>query len=326
MAFSATGTLAFVPGPTVLDGSNGTDLALFDGRGGLAPLKLPPAPYTSPRVSPDGKFVAFDTDDVKESNVWVHRLAGGSSPPRLTFGGRNRFPTWSNDGQWVLFQSDRDGDVAIFRQRADGSGTAERVTRPQQGESHVPQTYARDGRHLIVTIQSAQTSRLAVLSFTDRKLSDLAGTESADRYTEGALSPDGRWLAFQTRPTNDAVRQVFLQPFPATGARYLVRNGVGGHPYWMPDGKSLLLNVAPNITEQIPVTLTPAVQFGDARPFSRSGRTEQNPSLSRRGADPLPDGRQVIGVVSPNALAAESSRIVVVLNWFDELRRLVPAP
>ena len=40
---------------------------------------------------------------------------------QLTFGGKSRHPIWSRDGQWVAFQSDREGDLAIFRQRADGS-------------------------------------------------------------------------------------------------------------------------------------------------------------------------------------------------------------
>ena len=49
---------------------------------------------------------------------------------QLTFAGKNRFPIWSTDGQFVTFQSDREGDLALFRQRADGTGNAERITKP----------------------------------------------------------------------------------------------------------------------------------------------------------------------------------------------------
>ena len=65
---------------------------------------------------------------------------------RLTFGGSNRYPVWSRDGRWVAFQSDRDGDRAIFRQAADGSGTAERLTKPEAYQVMVDLTpMKRDG-------------------------------------------------------------------------------------------------------------------------------------------------------------------------------------
>ena len=67
--------------------------------------------------------------------------AGTSSLRRLTFGGNNRLPIWSADGKRVAFQSDRDGDRAIFWQPVDG-GTAERLTRPEPGTSHVPESWA----------------------------------------------------------------------------------------------------------------------------------------------------------------------------------------
>ena len=52
---------------------------------------------------------------------------------RLTFGGNNRYPIWSPDGQRVAFDSDREGDRAIFWQKADGTDAAERLTRAEQG-------------------------------------------------------------------------------------------------------------------------------------------------------------------------------------------------
>ena len=90
-------------------------------------LKLPPGRYHFPRVSPDGKRVAFETSDGKEAFVSIYELSGESSVRRLTFGGNNRFPVWSGDGRRVAFQSDREGDAAVFWQSADG-GTAERLT------------------------------------------------------------------------------------------------------------------------------------------------------------------------------------------------------
>ena len=97
---------------------------MVDRKGVLQPLKLKPGAYRSPRVSPDAKFVAFDSEDEKESVVWIYELSGASAMRRLTFEGKNRSPVWSADGLRVAFQSDREGDLAVFQQPADGSGTA----------------------------------------------------------------------------------------------------------------------------------------------------------------------------------------------------------
>ena len=59
----------------------------------------------------------------------------------MTFGGKNRFPIWSADGQRIAFQSDREGDTAIFWQAADGTGTAERLTKPDKDTAHVPESW-----------------------------------------------------------------------------------------------------------------------------------------------------------------------------------------
>ena len=139
--FSSAGSLVYLPGP-ISATTVQSDLALIDRKGGVEPLKLPSGPYQHPRAAPNGRQIAFATDDGKEAIVWIYELGGMSSMRRLTFGGRNRFPIWSADGQRVAFQSDREGDLGIFWQRADGSGAAERLTKPEQGTSHVPESWS----------------------------------------------------------------------------------------------------------------------------------------------------------------------------------------
>ena len=68
---------------------------------------------------------------------------------QLTSGGTSRHPIWSRDGRRVAFQSDRDGDLAIFHQRADGSGIADRLTMPEPETEHVPQSWSKDGGYLL---------------------------------------------------------------------------------------------------------------------------------------------------------------------------------
>jgi dipeptidyl aminopeptidase/acylaminoacyl peptidase len=87
----------------------------------------------------------------KEAIVWIYELAGTSAMRRLTFGGNNRFPMWSADGQRVAFQSDREGDLAIW-QRADGSGAAERLKTPEPKTSHIPEAWSPNGDTLMFSV------------------------------------------------------------------------------------------------------------------------------------------------------------------------------
>src|SRR4029453_6903084 len=90
---------------------------------------------------------------------------------RLTFAGKNSAPIWSPDGQWIAFQSDREGDLAVYRQRADGSsGTAERLTKPEPGSIHQPLAWSPDGANLLVTVLKDRQDTLSTMSMTDRRM------------------------------------------------------------------------------------------------------------------------------------------------------------
>ncbi len=109
---SSTGSLIYIVGPASTSLAQ-MDLGLIDRKGLVEPLKLPPGPYSSLRVSPDGTRIAFGSDDGKEAIIYIYALSGASAMQRVTFGGNNRFPIWSRDGKRLAFQSDRDGDLAI---------------------------------------------------------------------------------------------------------------------------------------------------------------------------------------------------------------------
>src|SRR5262249_25586286 len=143
---SSTGTLLYIPGPVGASTSS-INLALVDrtGKGDIKPLNLPRGVYFYPRISPDGKRIAFGTSTDKEAIIWIYDLSGTSSMRRLTFGGANRFPVWSRDGRYVAFQSDREGDLGIFWQLADGTGAVERLTTAEKGVSHIPDSWSFDG-------------------------------------------------------------------------------------------------------------------------------------------------------------------------------------
>jgi eukaryotic-like serine/threonine-protein kinase len=187
---SSTGSLVFVPGR----GSAGQlDLALIDRNGTPQPLKLPPGPYEYPRLSPDGKRIAFDSDDGKDAIVWIYELSGASSMRRLTLGGRNRVPVWSADGEHVAFQSDRDGDLGVFWQRADGTSSAERLTKPDKDTAHVPESWSPDGKTLLFSVATGSRYAVAALSLPDKKVTLFGGIQSPFLPTATFHQTDDGW-------------------------------------------------------------------------------------------------------------------------------------
>src|SRR4051794_3449864 len=97
-------------------------------------------------LSPDGARIALASDlDSPAENlriVWIYDRRNNTTVRRLTYTGTNRFPIWTADSTRVVFQSDREGDQAIFWQKADGTGDAERLTRPDEGTTHVPESWS----------------------------------------------------------------------------------------------------------------------------------------------------------------------------------------
>lgn len=169
------------------------------------------------------------------ANIWIYDLSKESSIRQLTFGGRNRFPVWTSDGQRVAFQSDREGDAAIFWQHADGTDTAQRLTRADRGVSHIPESWSRTEDRFLFSTSASSNLSLWTFSVPDSKAEPFGETVSAFPL-HAVFSPDSRWVAyaqFTSRNTG-----VFVEPFPRTGAKYRIA-ATGIHPLWSPTGKEL---------------------------------------------------------------------------------------
>ena len=171
------GSLVYLPGP-VSTAAGARELSLIDRKGTAEVLKLPAASIDDPRISPDGKRVVFVTDDDKETVVWTYDLSGATAMRRVTFGGRNRFPVWTSDGQRVAFQSDREGDLGIFWQRADGAGTAERLTTAEKDTAHLPESWSPKGERFLYRVTKSAASTLSFYSLKDKKAVPFGGVQS----------------------------------------------------------------------------------------------------------------------------------------------------
>ena len=328
-AASNTGSLVFVPGTrgTMLEGP--LDLAIFDRKSPPQRLGLPPAAYAAPRASRDGKWAAVERSSGNDADIWIVDLIGSAPIRRLTFDGKSRAPIWTGDASSIIFQSEQNGVAGLFRQRVDGSDKAERLTTAEAGAVHVPQSATADGAHLLFTVLKDGQHSLQDLAMRDRRVAAFGDVRSPT-ITEAAFSPDGRWVAYSLGPTlqgpqRQTVIDSFVQPFPATGAKYQVSSPVGAsRPVWTSAGDALLVGMGIGRDGVIPVTTAPRFEFGAISPFAMGARLGSAP-YARRNFDPIADDR-ILGLIS---IASDQSggvtlpQIAVVLNWFEELRARV---
>jgi Tol biopolymer transport system component len=241
---------------------------------------------------------------------------------RLTIGGKNRYPIWSADGQRITFQSDRDGDGAIFWQRADRTGGAERLTKPEPGTTHIPDAWSPDGKHLLFSVESGSSYTLSMLTIGGRTAAPFGDIKSMARPTPD-FSPVGRWVAYSASEQGITGTQIYIQPFPPSGARYQLFAKAGDfphHPLWTPDGKELLFVPRVGELEAVTVDAEPTLVFGNALRVPRTFPTAA--PTTPRTFDFAPNGK-IVGIVAPtlNPMTGAPPRsIQVVLNWFEELK------
>ena len=327
-SFSDRGSLVYVVGTG--SATFGRDLALVDRAGVVEErLNVPPANYYSLRVSPDGTQVVVASDDGELSTIWVYDLSGNTTIRPLSFevDGSSGWPIWTPDGEWITFRSPRDAEQAvttsIYRIRADGSGVAERLTTAEAGHLHTPESYSDDGR----------------LSFSDGvggvvgvwTLSSEDGAEPevfVDLPESGQLgsvfSPDGNWIAYHSNESGDRY-EIYVQPFPPTGAKSQITRTGGRSPLWSPDGSQLIFRFDARQLIAVDIETSPAVT---------SGSPQLIPILSLGGPrsfDIMPDGERFVAsgpvvVEETEDGEAPAGQINIILNWFEELKERVPVP
>ena len=316
-----SGTMVYASGPAA-GASNQRRIVMIDRDGKPTLVDLAPGAYESPRFSPDGTRLALMINEGRQAQIHVYDLSGRASLRQLTFEGRNTFPVWSPDGQRILFQSTRDGDSGIWWQRADGTGVAERLTRSAPGGTHVPESFVgRTGTFSFSDIGSDGSVTLHLFSIADRKTTPL-GDLSANAPFNSEFSPDGHWMAYTLR--NAAGANVYVQPMPPTGAKYVVPRAGGHHPEWSRDGGRLLYFPAGDPIVSVPVTTTNGFAFGNPEPVP-GGFISLTSTQSARNHDLSPDGSPMVTVLPDgDTLGRGSSQnIEVVLNWTEELKQKV---
>jgi Tol biopolymer transport system component len=229
---------------------------------------------------------------------------------------------WTPDGSRLTFSSAVKGSRALFSIDPDGSRPAEPLTPTNlfEGVGAFPNAWTSDGRSLAFTYDG----EIWVLSLDGkadrRRLVTSPGVISA----QADFSPDGRWLAYSTFPD----RQVYVQPYPALDRRVQVSTVNGSSPAWRRDGRELYYVEDASAdgprkirVMAVPITTTPTFSAGTPRVLFEGAFRIDGPF---RGYDVTPDGQRFLMVREVPQQPARVSQMVLVQNWLEELKRLVP--
>ena len=232
-AFDVSNNGVLVFGRTSTDPS--TRLMLFDGRGRELRALTPTGNYRHPRFSPDGHRIVAERVDADQANVdlWLYDIERGGASRLTSDPGPDVRPAWSPDGQRVVFSSKRGAFYDLYTKTVDATD-AETVLTASPGDKFV-EHWSSDGRFLIGTVLR---SGLWLFPFDPSVKPSMVRNGERGGTWQSEISADGKWLAYASTESGNA--EVYIEPFPATGARWQVSTDGGAEPHWRRGGRELL--------------------------------------------------------------------------------------
>ena len=280
--------------------------------GKVTPSGFEPRAYDHPRLSPDGRRIAL-TIRGQNPDVWVADLER-KTLTRFTFDpGEDESGVWTPDGQRLTYASSRGTNGRVtFWKAADGSGTEEQLF---QSSSHHHLAGWTPDRRTLVSEETDGTFGLYTGTMGEKTVKPFLQTQ----FTEvGAqLSPNGQWIAYSSNESG--ATQVFVQAFPGPGSRQQISVDGGTEPKWARSGSELFYRIGDRMMA-VPIEYTPALRVGAARvlftgEFARVGWGQANYDVSA-------DGSRFLMIQGEQQDMPTALRLVV--NWFDDVRRVAP--
>jgi len=269
-------------------------------------------------VSPDGTRAALDVRD-QDNDIWIWDFAR-QTLARFTFNqGPDENATWTPDGKRIAFTSTNLGNAGLNWQAADGTGAAEKLLGVASMLLRYPWAFTSDGKWLIVRDADSKTGTdLALLRIDDKRIQPLV--QQTGNQTNPDLSPDGRWLAYQSDESGR--NEIYVRPFPSVDAgRWQVSTSGGSRPVWARNGRELFY--LDDRFRLIAVPVQGGATFAGGNPVMLFD-LPSTPTATARTYDVAPDGRFLVIKFQQADKSSNEPMLNVVLNWSDELKRLVP--
>ena len=296
-AIAPSGALVVVP-PAVVD----SRLVWLSMTGVDRLIGTPVRGYLNPRVSPDGRFIAFsDAGVIWTMDATRHTFSRVSSTdPDPTVG----FPLWSIDGKRLFYRS-VDG---IRVRRADGEGEAALL--PNTGANDYPGALTPDGTTLVLTRLAPETG--GDLYTTPASGGEVKPLLVTPAYEGGAqVSPDGKWVLYVSNESGPL--EVFMRPMSGPDRKYPVSSGGGTHATWSRDGRRIFFRAGQRFFS-VDLTTTPDVHLG-APEFLFEKRQAFGQNLTIPNYSLSADGREFLMVREEPG----GRHLSIVLNWLPSL-------
>jgi Tol biopolymer transport system component len=249
-------------------------------------------------------------------DVWILEIERRARS-RLLSEGSNILPTWTPDGKEIVFGSEKvdTNVVAVYRTSADGSGEAHRIldgTNPR-----FPISWSPDGRHLAFVEWNPETMRdIWIYSETAHPETEPILATPFDEYSP-KFSPDGRWLAYVSDESGRY--EVYVRPYLEGRGRWLVSAGGGSEPLWSPNGREIFYRHEGKMMV-VPIRTEP--EFSPGSPSVLFEKELKSGIYGTLSYDISPDGQRFL-MIERN-LEMTRNQLNIVLNWREELKRLVP--
>jgi serine/threonine protein kinase len=322
IAIGADGSLAYATG-SPLPNQQGT-LVWVDRTGREEQVRVPARAWWWPQISPDGKRLGFHDHDSGNMDAWIYELDDGPLM-RVTYDPfPDGTPVWSPDGTRVAFWSRGGGGPSnLYVRSADLSGGDERLTTSPNNQ--FPFSWADHGKLLVFHELSPETGMdIGVVSVEEGHRSELVLRGRFDEASP-AMSPDGRWIAYESNLSGRW--EVYVQPFPQLTTRWQVSTDGGEAPTWRPDGRELFYRRGRALMGVSVETAGNSLRYGSSKMLFEGSYAPEDSARMARSYAVAPDGRRFLMMKQEerHGHAAEAAQLVVVRNWAEELKRLVPA-
>ncbi len=321
MRLAADGTLLYVEGGPA-GGGGARQLVVVDLEGNEETLDLAPRPLPSLGVgwSPAGESVVFTS----EAQIYTYNVTLGTTPRQLTFEGNNGLAVFSPDGNRVAFTSQRegtDGRDLFVKDLNDDSPPRSIIT--LEANQDVMQ-WPSDTLIVFERRQDGNSDLWTVnISDPDNPIAEAYLSSEAD-LQRISVSPDGTLAAYRSNESGSL--EIYVRSFPDPGERTIVSQGGGGVPFWSPDGNTLYYAVPGGEVRAARLQRNPVpVVLSTDSLFTRGPGVEPYP-----GSALHPDGdgfilaRNVGTATVSEADATQPDRLILVQNFFEELRQVVP--
>jgi Tol biopolymer transport system component len=213
-------------------------------------------------LSRDGMRIALEKldSDARTSDIWIYDISRGTSTRLSHDAGPDGGPVWSPEGDWVVWTAYRAGSNQIVRRRSAGTGEEEVVFSIKSDEmakrgwfGWEVTDWSNDGRMLLLEVYTtASRNDLGTLDLSNpagsfRIIQNTPYDENSPRF-----SPDARWIAYTSN--ENGVRQAYVQPYPATGAKWQISTDGGESTRWRRDGRELFYTAPDNKIMSVPIT------------------------------------------------------------------------